>query len=54
MGAESGIGTDQVCKLAGIYKSTCPCHKEIPLLMGETFPPCDLHGAVEWMLVRAL
>jgi len=41
--------TGTKCQESGIYK--CPkCSNTIPLAKGNTFPPCNEHGGVNWIL----
>lgn len=46
--------TGEKCQKSGVYRCTRHPDNEIPLSLGETFPPCSLdggHGAT-WELVR--
>ena len=45
--------TGETCQTSGVYRSTdCRPTQEIPLSLGETFPPCPGGPAATWSLVR--
>ena len=45
--------TDDKCTTAGIYESTCPCHRRETMPLGHQFPPCKIHGDVNYVLIQA-
>lgn len=40
------------CQQSGIYQSDCADRIQIALSKGDTFPPCRVHGNVNWTLMR--
>jgi hypothetical protein len=41
------------CQQSGIYRSDCACRTQIALSKDDTFPPCGVHGSVNWTLIQA-
>ncbi len=40
-----------VCGRDGIWRSGCPCRREVELRAGEILPTCVVHGDTSWARV---
>ena len=49
----TSTSTGQKCPTSGLWESLCSDKIQIALSKGDTFPPCRIHGAVNWRLLRA-
>jgi hypothetical protein len=40
------------CQIEGVWQAQCAEKREITVLKGDLFPPCETHGTVDYVLVR--